>query len=235
MVLASLAVLTTALLGQCVSEMPRPWTPDEQKVIDQSKAREKAGIVVGVGTQKTIAVPEGVHAAAVALPDIAEAKASDAKHLLVVGSDRGRTGVDVTTNAGVTKHLDVTVVSSNTDKCAWEDWLRWLTPDTAHSPHLKMDEDRMHWVGEVDSLADFRRLRDLANDVPGIAFEVKPNAKLIEARVAQLNQDLAKQGMDRFHASWADDHIDLQFDGTASEEELAAAHKLVKAAREDLQ
>ena len=237
--LLPLALLASTVASQCVSQTPRPWTAEEQRVMAASRAREKEGILVGDGTQKVVTVADGIRSVKVADPDLVEARALGTRQLLVVGIDLGRSSITYVTAKGAEKTVPVTVERSDIDVCAWQNWLRWLTPDTKRTPRFKFAGDHVRWVGDVDSIDDYLRLRNLAAAVGRILiFDVHPSAHVIADRMDRLNGELYAAGLEHVHARWAANDVALDpvraAPPNAVADETRAAAPFVKAARDEL-
>jgi hypothetical protein len=240
----ALSAIAAATLGQCIATPPGTLTTADKQLIRETLAQETR---VGLGTSIVVTLPEEIQSFTVSNREIIQAKTVGKRQLLVVAVTGGRGDLRIVAPGGATRTMRFTALSTGIDDCTNPGYLRGLTPRSDHFARLETVTDQPAYVGEIDLVAEYDRLRDrLETAWPGIRFLVRPSAHAVAERMAQLNADLEERHLDGIHATWADGGIVLEtssgnrFEGSPDDlgkeprRQREAASRLLSAARADL-
>lgn len=184
--LAAAEALIRAVLLACAMALAVSATPDAGPAADAG-VPDPSKVVLAVGVQRVLSVGE-MRGVAVATPAILDVRVLGPSELLLVGLAAGRSDLTVF-------HVDGEQAVYRVEVAATEALAGACAPCGAlpDSPELRVElaGDRFFVTGLIGSLEDYARLRSF----PRVVLLAKLDPKLVAARVAQVNEALARAGL----------------------------------------
>jgi pilus assembly protein CpaC len=176
------------------------------------------------GTQRVLRF-QGLRGVAVEDEEIVGIRFLGQEQLLVTASDSGRSRLIVYREKRPPLHFEVVVTTGELDSCILCELCKLL--DRHDTVCMRVVGDRIFLDGEMSSVGEVERVRNVSAMYPGVVIWAKPSERLLQSVVRDIDVALIRAGYPRLKARLRGNEIAL--DGTIrADQDFEKAHLIAE-------